>query len=323
MDCSKLFAVLNENAMGDWACLLEQQIADFFSSLNHGDYPRWISAVKGLPAIPVATFDFNSDSITIISKSDCTDEQQALITEQLKLLMPWRKGPFNLFGVDIDTEWRSNWKWDRLKDHIQPLEDRIILDIGCGNGYYGWRMLGEKARYVVGMDPTILFVMQFSAVKKYLPDLHIDIVPLGIQTLPGSPLNFDSVFSMGVIYHRRDPAEHLKQLMNCLHSGGELVLETLVIDSKKLEALIPQGRYSKMNNVWSIPSCRLLMEWVEAAGFKNARIIDATKTTTEEQRKTAWTRFESLSDFLDKEDKNKTVEGYPAPMRAILLAEKP
>lgn len=318
----KLFDVLNGNSMADWSSLLEQQIACFFSNLNHGDYPKWKSAVEGLPVLPVSTFDFNSDSVVIGSKSDCTDEQQNLIEEQLKLLMPWRKGPFNLLGVDIDSEWRSNWKWDRLKDHIQPLENRMVLDIGCGNGYYGWRMLGEKAKYVVGMDPTILFVMQFAAIKKYSPDSNIDIIPLGIQTLPESLLNFDTVFSMGVIYHRRDPVEHLEQLINCLTSGGELVLETLVIDSEKCEELIPKGRYSKMNNVWSVPSCNLLMNRVEEAGFKNARIIDITQTSVEEQRKTAWTRFESLSDFLDKADHNKTVEGYPAPIRAILLAEK-
>ena len=322
MDFSKLYATLNDNGMSDWSHLLEQQITEFYSRLNHGDYPRWSAAVEGLPVIPVATTDFKSNSVTIGSESECTPEQQELIKTQLQELMPWRKGPFDLFGVDIDTEWRSNWKWDRLKDQIKPLENKMVLDIGCGNGYYGWRMLGEHAKYVVGMDPTILFVMQFAAIKKYLPDANTDIIPLGIQALPAYPLNFDTVFSMGVIYHRRDPIEHLEQLRNCLKSGGELVLETLVIDSEQPKDLQPEGRYSKMNNVWSIPSCPLLIEWAKAAGFNNARVIDVTKTTIEEQRKTAWTRFESLSDFLDKDDHNKTIEGYPAPIRAILLAEK-
>ncbi len=322
MDYSKLLQVLDENGMADWSRLLDEQLSEYFSSLNHGDYPKWMEAIENLPAIPVSTFDLNSNSIVIGSESDCTDEQQRLVEEQLKLLMPWRKGPFNLFGVDIDTEWRSNLKWNRLKKHIQSLDNKMILDIGCGNGYYGWRMLGANAKYVVGMDPTLLFNMQFSAVKKYMPDFNIDIIPLGIQALPETPLNFDAVFSMGVIYHRRDPVEHLNQLMNCLKSGGELVLETLVINSEVSEALIPEGRYSKMNNVWSIPSCSLLMEWIEEAGFINARIIDITKTTQKEQRRTDWMVFESLSDFLDKQDKDKTCEGYPAPTRAILLAEK-
>jgi tRNA (mo5U34)-methyltransferase len=323
MDYSKLLEVLDENSMNDWSSLLDEQLREYFSSCNHGDYPGWKLAIENFPDISVLTCNLNSDGIIIGSESDCVDEQQQFIKQQLKLLMPWRKGPFNLFGVEINAEWRSNLKWDRLKKHIQPLDNKIILDIGCGNGYYGWRMLGANAKYVVGMDPTLLFVMQFTAIKKYMPAFNIDVIPLGVETLADVPLNFDTVFSMGVIYHRRDPVEHLNQLMNCLKPGGELVLETLVINSEECETLIPEGRYSKMNNVWSIPSCSLLVKWVEEAGFVNTRIIDVSRTTTEEQRQTDWMNFESLSDFLDKEDKSKTIEGYPAPIRAILLAEKP
>lgn len=309
--------------MSVWSSLLGAQLFEYFSSINHGDYPRWKSAVANLPVIDDVSFDLNSDSVVIGSKSECNEEQQKLIKEQLKLLMPWRKGPFNLFDIEVDTEWRSNLKWNRLKQNIKPLEGKLVLDIGCGNGYYGWRMLGEKAKYVVGMDPTLLFILQFAAMKKYLPDANIDIVPLGIQDLPDMQLNFDAVFSMGVIYHRRNPAEHLHQLKNCLKSGGELVLETLIINSEEAEALIPEGRYAKMRNVWSIPSCSLLVEWATNVGFKNVKIVDIAKTTTEEQRKTDWMIYESLSDFLDKEDSNKTIEGHPAPIRAILVAEKP
>jgi len=323
MSYKKLLEILNENQMNEWSSVLGEQLFEFYNSINHGDYPKWKSAVENLPLITDISVELNSESIVVRSESECTNEQQSLIKEQLKDLMPWRKGPFNLFGVDIDTEWRSNLKWNRLKDQIKPLENRMVLDIGCGNGYYGWRMLGENAKYVVGMDPTLLFIMQFSALKKYLPDANIDIIPLGVEALPKSQLNFDTVFSMGVIYHRRDPAEHMFQLMNCLKPGGELVLETLVIESEEREALNPDGRYSKMRNVWSIPSCRLLTQWAEDVGFINARIIDVTRTTTEEQRQTDWMIYESLSDFLDKEDSSKTVEGHPAPTRAILIGEKP
>ncbi len=323
MDYSNLLEALNENSMDGWSSFLGAQLIEYYSSINHGDYPRWKTAVENLPFISDASVNLNSDIVIVGLESECTNEQQSVIKEQLKNLMPWRKGPFNLFGIDIDSEWRSNLKWNRLIDQIKPLENRMVLDIGCGNGYYGWRMLGANAKYVVGMDPTLLFIMQFSSFKKYLPDAKIDIIPLGVQDLPKSQLNFDTVFSMGVIYHRRDPLEHMTQLMNCLNPGGELVLETLVIESGEREALYPDGRYSKMRNVWSIPSCSLLTQWAEDVGFINVRIVDVTKTHTEEQRQTDWMKFESLSDFLDKDDKSKTVEGYPAPTRAILLAGKP
>jgi tRNA (mo5U34)-methyltransferase len=322
MEYKKLLATLKENNMDNWSSLLGAQLFEYFSNLNHGDYPRWKSAVDNLPEFSDINYDLNSDSV-LINSNECDDIQRQKIKQQLLELKPWRKGPFNLFNLDIDTEWRSNWKWDRFKDQIKPLDNKLVLDIGCGNGYYGWRMLGQGAKYVVGMDPTLLFLMQFLAVKKYLPDLNLDILPFGVESLPDTPLNFDTVFSMGVIYHRRQPMEHLKQLLNCLKPGGELVLETLVYDTDKPVALVPKKRYAKMNNVWSIPSCSLLSEWAEEIGFKNIRIIDVTRTTTEEQRQTDWMTFESLCDFLDKQDNNKTIEGHLAPIRAILLAEKP
>ena len=323
MDYKNLFSILEDCSMNKWAALLENQLGDYFNNLNHGDYPEWHSAVEKLPVIKPSKVELDSDSIVIGDISDCSDEIRQKLEQQLKVLMPWRKGPFNLFGTFVDSEWRSNLKWARLIKHIKPLADRLVLDIGCGNGYYAWRMLGNHARHIIGLDPTLLFMMQFLAVKKYVPNANIDILPFGIQKLPDYPLNFDTVFSMGVIYHRRDPVEHLLQLRNCLCAGGELVLESLIIESKDNNVLVPENRYAKMNNVWTIPNPELLLEWVGEAGFINARIIDITKTTSAEQRRTEWMTFESLSDFLDKEDSDKTVEGYPAPCRAILLAEKP
>ncbi len=322
MDYESLFAMLSEHGMESWSTLLKKQLDDYFISINHGDYPRWKELIETLPDLTPSKIDFNSASIVIGTDNDCSTEQQAFISQKLKSLMPWRKGPFNLFGINIDAEWQSNLKWDRLKDQIEPLNDKLILDIGCGNGYYGWRMLGQGAGYVVGFDPTLLFYMQFSAFKKYLPDAAIDIVPLGIQSLPRYPLCFDTVFSMGVIYHRRDPVEHLQQLINCLNPDGQLVLESLIIDSNDTDVLEPDGRYAKMNNVWAIPNVNTLTSWVKDAGFQDIRIIDVTKTGPDEQRVTEWMQFESLADYLDGKDENKTIEGYPAPVRAILVAYK-
>jgi len=323
MNSKKLFDVLNACSMKRWAEMLEPQLTDYFKNINHGDYTRWKAAIDNLPAIVPSQITLDSNSVHIGKADDCREDIAEELKQQLKVLMPWRKGPFNLFGCLIDTEWRSDLKWSRLEKYIKPLDDRVVLDIGCGNGYYGWRMLGNNARHIVGLDPSLLFYMQFSAIKKYIPEANIDLLPFGIQKLPDFKLNFDTVFSMGVIYHRRDPIEHIRQCLNCLKTGGELVLESLVIDDENMDVLIPDDRYAKMSNVWAIPNKATMIDWVEQAGFQNARIIDVTQTTSDEQRQTGWMKFESLSDFLDKEDKSKTVEGYPAPTRAILLADKP
>ena len=256
-------------------------------------------------------------------------------------MLPWRKGPFNLFGLEIDAEWRSDMKWRRLQDRIAPLSGRTVLDVGCGNGYYGWRMLGAGAKRVVGTDPTLRYIMQQRAVAKYLPDTPFDILPFSLETLTGNrtgpipaeagihltdsllpPDGFDSVFSMGVIYHRRDPVQHIRDLLGFLRPGGELVLESMIIDESYGAVLKPRDRYAKMRNIWSIPSISTLKDWLSAAGLTSIEVADVSVTTPAEQRATEWTFEQSLSDFLDPQNPHLTIEGYPAPKRAILICSK-
>ena len=238
----------------------------------------------------------------------------------LKQFHPWRKGPYHVHGVHIDTEWRSDWKWDRVGRHLQPLEGRTVLDVGCGNGYHCWRMAGEGARLAIGIDPSPIYVCQFFAMKHFIRNPRAWVLPLAFEDLPAAPGAFDTVFSMGVLYHRKDPMEHIEQLKTFLKPHGELVIETLVVDGPDNYALKPKGRYAKMRNVHSIPSVPTLEAWLRQGGFNDVRTVDVTTTTSGEQRSTEWMTFESLSDFLDPADPTQTVEGHSAPMRAIVIA---
>ncbi|TAN49445.1 MAG: tRNA 5-methoxyuridine(34)/uridine 5-oxyacetic acid(34) synthase CmoB [Methylococcaceae bacterium] len=249
--------------------------------------------------------------------------QYSAIEQALRQLHPWRKGPYCLHGIHIDTEWRSDWKWQRLAPHIAPLTGKLVLDVGCGNGYHCWRMLGAGARRVIGVDPTLLSVMQFQAIKHFAGDHPVDVLPLSFDAVPPDLNAFDSVFSMGVLYHLRSPIDHLLGLKGCLKAGGQLILETLIIDGGPGQILVPADRYAKMRNVWFIPSPPTLQGWLQRCGFRHVRLIDVTPTRTAEQRSTDWMRFHSLADFLDPGDPSRTAEGLPAPTRAIFLAEKP
>ena len=304
-------------------------LARFYDHVSHGDLPDWLDAINRLPEISPSLIRLDADSIQIGAAKDCSTSQRAVIRQQLKRLLPWRKGPFNLFGLEIDAEWRSDLKWRRLQDKITPLSGRTVLDVGCGNGYYGWRMLGAGATRVVGTDPTLRYVMQQRAIAKYLPGEPFDILPFPLETLVNEATNrvlsheeFDTVFSMGVIYHRRDPVNHIRDLLRFLRVGGELVLEALVIDEKYGAILDPRGRYAKMRNIWSIPSIDTLKDWLSAAGLASVEVADISVTTPAEQRATEWTFEQSLADFLDPQNPNLTVEGYPAPKRAIVICNK-
>ena len=267
--------------------------------------------------------DFNQDSIKIGAASEMDSKSQKELMQQLKAFHPWRKGPYDIYGVHIDTEWKSDWKWNRLKQHIAPLQHKLVLDVGCGNGYHGWRMLGAGAKMVVGVDPLLLNVIQFHVIRKLAGEQPFFVLPIGLESIPGEIQLFDTVFSMGVLYHRRSPIDHLLELKNCLRPGGELILETLIIDGKHGEFLMPEGRYAKMRNVWFLPSCETLIAWMKRCGFTNCRVIDVNTTALEEQRSTEWMEFYSLREFLDPQNLNLTCEGLPAPKRAIVLANAP
>ena len=293
----------------------------FLAGIRHGDHRRWQNLVASLPVISPSATSF--DNVIVIGhQDDCDEDTRAVIRARLRELVPWRKGPFSLFGIDIDSEWQSWMKWQRLAPAIKPLTGRKVLDVGSGNGYSSLRMLGAGAGLVLGLEPHIPYYGQFSAIKHYLPEVPAWVLPLALESLPLPMPEFDTVFSMGVLYHRRSPLDHLLQLADCLRPGGQLVLETLVVEGEVGYSLLPKDGYARMSNIWFIPSIATLLAWLERCKFLDARVIDRSRTTTREQRPTHWMPFDSLEHSLHSRNQHITVEGYPAPHRAIVLCEK-
>ena len=320
LDYEALFDDLAGIGLKSWRDELSGTLRGRFSSSTHGDYDGWLAVLRGLPESEQCPADLDARAVTLpgvegVSRSD--------LRESLMSLRPWRKGPFDVCGVTIDSEWRSDLKWDRIRQEIEPLDDRAVLDVGCGNGYYALRMRGMGARVVIGVDPTLLYVMQFLAIRHFMQPEPVHVLPLRLHELPQKSNAFDSAFSMGVLYHQRSPENHLQQLRSALRPGGELVLETLILPGTEAAARTPENRYARMRNVWQLPTQRMLETWVATAGFESVRTIDVTETSVEEQRTTEWMPFESLAEALDPVDPGLTIEGWPAPRRACLICHKP
>lgn len=317
-----LFDILDKAGLGEWRQQLEDQIVQRMATERHGKMPMWQQALNALPDIKPSSIELKH-KVAIGRAEDLAGFDPEQFKTLVKTFHPWRKGPYWLFDMHLDTEWRSDWKWDRVLPHIAPLKGRRVLDVGGGNGYHGWRMLGEDAALVVGIDPTLVFSMQYQLIQSFInTDRHF-VLPIGIEHMPDNLAWFDTVFSMGVLYHRKSPLTHLLELRSCLKPGGELVLETLIIDGELGMTLMPEERYAKMRNVWFIPSKDTMLLWLRRCGFKHARCVDVDVTSLDEQRRTEWMTFESLADFLDPEDSRKTLEGYPAPMRGVFVANAP
>jgi tRNA (mo5U34)-methyltransferase len=281
---------------------------------NHGDLPGWKAALAALPRA-----EQSLDGTVAAPALGRPVQDPESLRSILMRLHPWRKGPLELGGVMIDSEWRSDMKWARIAGALD-LRGHTVLDVGCGNGYYGWRMLGAGADCVIGIDPTLVYVMQWLACRHFSGDCNHFVLPLGLERLPGSAGGFDSVFSLGVLYHRRDPVEHLERLAALARPGGAVVVETLVLEGDDSDVLVPGGRYARMRNVRAVPALAVLRDWMRRAGLDGITVLDVSRTTVSEQRRTDWMRFESLEACLAPGDQGRTVEGHPAPVRAAVLA---
>ncbi|MEM8733545.1 MAG: tRNA 5-methoxyuridine(34)/uridine 5-oxyacetic acid(34) synthase CmoB [Planctomycetota bacterium] len=336
-DRESLYQFLEQAGKSDWSARLRHLCETRFDSNFHGTLPKWIQAWEQLPPRETTQWTLDEDTVAVdgppprgvVEEHDSAEPNATDLESTLREFHPWRKGPLRLFDCAIETEWRSDWKWNRLQNDAGvpavDFQDKTVLDIGCGNGYYGWRMLGEGARCVVGLEPFLLYVMQFEVFRRYagrdLATRHT-IVPCGDEEIPVDLNLFDVAVSMGVLYHRTSPIDHLRSIHSSLRTSGELLLETIVIDGEDESVLVPKGRYAKMRNVWFLPTVPMLENWLLRTGFRDIQRIDVSTTTLEEQRKTSWMTFESLADFLDPEDRSKTIEGYPAPRRAMLVARR-
>lgn len=287
--------------------------------MGHGDWPRWLAAIGELPESRAA-FTLLDGQVCVGTALPTSPAQSVLET-----LKPWRKGPFRVAGINVDSEWRSDFKWSRIAPHIELREGNQVLDVGGGNGYFGFRLLAAGAGAVVGLDPTLRFLAQYELLHRLSRSTQQWILPLRLEEVPHPAASFDLVMSMGVLYHQRDPAAHLRALTAQAAPKAQVLVETLILPEHAIptygSVLTPSGRYARMRNVWAIPSLDTLLQWMKAAGLAKARCVNLCMTRPDEQRRTQWMQGPSLQDFLHPDDPTLTEEGLPAPLRAIVIAE--
>ncbi len=260
------------------------------------------------------------DTIKIQTTSSLPTADTEVLQKALQLLIPWRKGPFELFDIDIQTEWRSYIKYNILRPHFD-LKDKIVADIGCNNGYYMFKMATDKPKKLVGFDPSALCKLQFDFINHFVQsDIKFEL--LGVEHLEFYNHKFDMIFMLGVLYHRPNPIGTLKQLKTALNPKGEIIIDTFIISGEGDICLTPESRYAMIPNIYFVPTFKALTNWLLRAGFIDIELLNISQTTTHEQRATKWTFAQSLDDFLDPNDKNLTTEGYPAPKRAYVKARR-
>jgi tRNA (mo5U34)-methyltransferase len=294
-------------------------------ALNLIERPAWeqvLSLFSQLPKIPGAGFSVGQGIVSAGSAEMFSAFEKVQIEELVSALLPWRKGPWSLAGIEIDSEWRSNWKFDSFAELFPEFRDKTVLDIGSGNGYYAARLLEQGAQAVVCLDPSERFLLQFELFQKFAKDDRMQLELLGFEDAPTLGVLFDVVFCMGVLYHQKNPLAVIESCRDALKPGGMLVLESMTYPSQDSIAFFPPDRYAKARNVYFLPSVKAMISMCKRVGFKSVELVNERVISLQEQRITRLAPYESLAEFLDPNDISKTIEGHPAPQRALIVARR-
>ena len=276
---------------------------------------------EAISSFNFACDDFSRSEVVFGKPNSLQDSKRQQLKQQLLALNPWRKGPFDIAGIKLDAEWRSDKKWQRLLPKLDSLKGKKVADIGANNGYYMYKMLAQNPEFVLGIEPTTRYYFQFQALQKLTLQNQLYMEPFGVEHINFYPNFFDTIFCMGILYHHFNPIGILKDLYNSLTKGGQLIVESQAIKGDEEIALFPEISYAKVKNTYFVPTASCLTNWIKRAKFRNVEIIFTHPMSSDEQRKTQWMQGFSYDDFINREQ-NKTSEGYPAPIRVFVMAEK-
>ena len=288
---------------------------------NHGNQNKWIKILNELPAISTSYLDYRNSSVIIGEKNEINETQITTLEKELLKLSPWRKGPFNIFGLEIDSEWRSEKKWQRIQNYLPNIKGMRIADIGCSNGYYSYKLLELQPDLIVGMDKTALYVMQFLALKYYTQQIQeLIVLPCSSEEFNFKKIDFDLVLSMGILYHSKNPSSHLNSLKHLVKKNGYIILETITSNMPNNIDVKKNQTYAGMKNIGTIFTKKNLNDLMLSSGFKNIEIVNDSFTDSNEQRSTKWMNGKSFKDFTLPN--GNTLEGYPPVCRSIFVAQK-
>lgn len=307
--------VLKKSSQSALSKRLEKSFQDILSS----------PVFKKINALPIPK-DIRTDCDGAISIQSPTGyHASSELEETIKELVPWRKGPFNIFSHPIDSGWNSFIKYDHLKKKLPLLGGKTVLDLGCNNGYYLLRLLFDhqntKPEALIGFEPHLQFYLQYSLIRRFIDSDILNLYPLGWKDLEYFEKTFDVILCMGILYHHPSPIDLLKTLSNSLKKGGEIILETMTINMEGSFALFPSKRYMGASGMWFIPTLECLLNWIKRSGFNQVEVFEHHLLDENEQISTPLSPFTSLN-FQRHKKENKTIEGYLPPYRTYVRIQK-
>lgn len=197
--------------------------------------------------------------------------------------------------------------------HIpNDLTGKLVLDVGAWDGYWTFEALKRGAAHVTAID-DFSDTLGLDAAKNrtawgtfdlcraalgYSNDKcnrwNMSIYDVGVNY----PKSFDVIFLFGTIYHLRHPLLALDRLFESCKPGGEIYIESAILDDYSpyrggigkgypsdenrqiVMEFYPENEYGDNPSNWFVPTLACLGHMVRAAGFTDVmgwKLIDQPK----------------------------------------------
>jgi len=107
----------------------------------------------------------------------------------------------------------------------EDLRDKVILDIGCGYGWFEYHALQRDVRKIIGIEQT---EEDLKTAKDHLNDRRLEFRTGSALELPFPNETFDTVVAWEVIEHipKNTEPQMLREVHRVLRPGGKFYLST-------------------------------------------------------------------------------------------------
>lgn len=135
-------------------------------------------------------------------------------------------------GVSLLTLNRDR-EYSALKGMLDLQSTDLVLDVGCGDGFWTARMAGHT-RHVTGLDPDATSVGNAQA---FHARPNVRYVQGVAESLPFADGYFDKVVSVSCVEHFADPQRGLAEMARVLKPGGRIAVS--------IDTLLPENSDEK------------------------------------------------------------------------------
>jgi ubiquinone/menaquinone biosynthesis C-methylase UbiE len=131
----------------------------------------------------------------------------------------WNKFDKTQIDSSVQTNRSKNRFLEETLLNSELLDNRLVLDAGCGAGRFSEIALDLGARLV-----AVDFSSAVDAAQRNLKSEKLLVVQADLSQLPIKSNSMDYIYCIGVLQHTENPEAIITELIRCLKFNGELTL---------------------------------------------------------------------------------------------------